>query len=251
MTHDIELTRGDGVLTIELRRAEKKNAITGAMYEAMIAAFDEADRDPQTGAILIRGSEGVFTAGNDIGDFIASAQTPTAMAAWRFVENLASLETPLVAAIEGLAIGIGTTLILHCDLVYAAPDAKFKMPFVDLGLVPEAGSSLLLPQRVGLARASEMLMLAESFDAAEAHRLGLVNAILPNADLYSHATERARMLASKPRAAMATTRRLLRGDRSALNARMREEAQAFSRAMQSDEARQAFASFMARSKPAH
>jgi enoyl-CoA hydratase/carnithine racemase len=124
------------------------------------------------------------------------------------------------------------------------------MPFVDLGLVPEAGSSLLLPQRVGLARASEMLMLCESFGAEDAQRLGLVNAVVANADLYAHAAEKARVLAAKPRAAIATTRRLLRGDRPALVARMREEAQAFSRAMQSDEARQAFTSFMSRSKPA-
>jgi enoyl-CoA hydratase/carnithine racemase len=246
---DIEVTRDAGVLTITLRRTEKKNALTGAMYETMIAAFDEADGDAGIGAIVLRGSDGVFTAGNDIGDFLASTQTPSDMAAWRFVERLATLETPLIAAIEGLAIGIGTTLILHCDLVYAAPDARFRMPFVDLGLVPEAGSSLLLPERIGMAKASEFLMLGESFDAEEAHRLGLVNAIVPNADLYAHATSRAVALAAKPRAAVATTRRLLRGDRSGLASRMREEAQAFAQALQSDEARQAFMDFMTRAKP--
>lgn len=246
---DVEIVRDGAVLTIALRRTAKKNALTGAMYETMIAAFDEADGDARIGAIVLRGADGVFTSGNDIGDFIASAQTPDEMPAWRFVERLAALETPLIAAIEGLAIGIGTTLILHCDLVYAAPDALFKMPFVDLGLVPEAGSSLLLPQRIGLAKASEFLMLGESFDAAEADRLGLVNSIVPNADLYAHAAARAQALAAKPGAAVATTRRLLRGDLSALKARMNEEAQAFSQALRSDEARQAFMQFMMRAKP--
>lgn len=246
---DIETTRDGAVLTITLRRTDKKNALTAAMYGAMIGAFDEADGDARIGAVVLRGSEGVFTAGNDIGDFLASAQTPSDMAAWRFIERLATLETPLIAAIEGLAIGIGTTLVLHCDLVYAAPDARFRMPFVDLGLVPEAGSSLLLPERIGMAKASEFLMLGESFDAAEAHCLGLVNAIVPNADLYTHAASRAAALAAKPRAAVATTRRLLRGDRSGLAARMREEAQAFAQALQSEEARKAFMDFMTRAKP--
>lgn len=247
MTGTIDITRDEGVLIVSLNRPDKKNALTSAMYEAMIEGFAEADRDPAIGAILVRGSHGVFTAGNDIGDFIASAHTPSAMAAWRFVKSLADLDTPLVAAIEGLAIGIGTTMILHCDLVYASPSARFKMPFVDLGLVPEAGSSLLLPQRVGLAKASEFLLLGEAFDAMEAYRLGLVNAVVSEDELHAHAVSRAKLLASKPRAAVATTRRLLRGDKSALTARMRDEAQAFSHAMQSDDARDAFNAFMNRS----
>jgi enoyl-CoA hydratase/carnithine racemase len=245
---DIEITRADSVLTLRLARSAKKNALTALMYETMIDAFTQATDDPQIGAILLRGGDGIFTAGNDIADFIAAAQQPGDMAAMRFVEALARLDTPLVAAIEGAAIGIGATLMLHCDLVYAAPDARFHMPFVDLGLVPEAGSSLLLPQRIGLARASEILLLGDSFDAAEAHRLGLVNEIVSADLLYTHAQARAAALAAKPRAALAATRRLLRGDRAELQAQMTREGDAFAKALTSGEAQKAFMAFMARSK---
>jgi len=245
---DIEITRADSVLTLRLARSAKKNALTALMYETMIDAFTQATDDPQIGAILLRGGDGIFTAGNDIADFIAAAQHPGDMAAMRFVEALARLDTPLVAAIEGAAIGIGATLMLHCDLVYAAPDARFHMPFVDLGLVPEAGSSLLLPQRIGLARASEILLLGDSFDAAEAHRLGLVNEIVSADLLYTHAQARAAALAAKPRAALAATRRLLRGDRAELQAQMTREGDAFAKALTSGEAQKTFMAFMARSK---
>ena len=245
---DIEITRADGVLTLRLARSAKKNALTALMYETMIDAFTQATDDPQIGAIVLRGGDGIFTAGNDIADFIAAAQQPGDMAAMRFVEALARLDTPLVAAIEGAAIGIGATLMLHCDLVYAAPDARFHMPFVDLGLVPEAGSSLLLPQRIGLARASEILLLGDSFDAAEAHRLGLVNDIVSADLLYTHAQARAAALAAKPRAALAATRRLLRGDRAELQAQMTREGDAFAKALTSGEAQKTFMAFMARSK---
>jgi enoyl-CoA hydratase/carnithine racemase len=245
---DIEITRADGVLTIRLARTQKKNALTSAMYDAMTSAFADAQRDADIGSIVIRGGDGVFTAGNDIQDFIAAAQAPGEMAALRFIEALAQLETPLVAAIEGVAVGVGATLMLHCDLVYAAPGASFRMPFVDLGLVPEAGSSLLLPRRIGMARASEILLLGEAFDAATAHRLGLVNAILPTDELYSHAQARAAALAKKPRAALAATRRLLRGDGADLRAHMRREAEAFAAALRSGEAQKAFMAFMSRSK---
>lgn len=246
---DVLVTRADGVLTIRLARPQKKNALTAAMYEAMIDGFAQAGRDDAIGAVLIRGGEGVFTAGNDIQDFIAAAaQAPADMAAARFVVALARLEKPIVAAVEGVAVGVGATLTLHCDLVYAAPDARFSMPFVDLGLVPEAGSSLLLPQRVGMARASEILLLGEAIGAQDAHGLGLVNAVLPAGRLYDHAQERAAALARKPRAAMMAARRLLRGDRADLHAQMRREVEAFAQALKSGEAQKAFMAFMARSK---
>lgn len=244
----IETTTIDGVLVVTLRRAEKKNALTAAMYEDLIAAFARAEAEAEIGAILLRGRDGVFTAGNDIADFIAAARNPSDMAAWRFVQALAHLDTPLVAAIEGAAVGVGATLTLHCDLVYAAPDAQFKMPFVDLGVVPEAGTSLLLPRRVGMAKASEILLLGRGYDAQEALRLGLVNAIVPKESLYEHAQTQAAALARKPRGALAAARRLLRGDRAELDAQMAREAKAFSNALQSGEAQKAFASFMARGK---
>ena len=139
---DVLVSRDGAVLVLTLARPQKKNALTGAMYEALIEAFETANKDDDIAVILLRGSGGVFTAGNDIGDFIANASNPQTMAAYRFVEALAQNDTPLVLAIEGPAIGIGTTMLLHCDLAYATSDAHFKMPFVDLGLVPEAGSSL-------------------------------------------------------------------------------------------------------------
>ena len=194
---------------------------------------------------MLSGKGGVFTAGNDIADFLAVAARGTGdFPAWRFVSKLAEFEKPLIAAIDGLAVGVGTTLCFHCDLVYASPAARFQMPFVNLGLVPEAGSSLLAPQRFGRAKAAEFLLLAEPFGADEALRLGLVNAVLPQAELMAHAMGRAAALAAKPRAALLATRRLLRGDPEALRARMAEEMHAFSAALKSPEAHAAFQAFL-------
>lgn len=243
---DVLISRDGAVLVITLARPQKKNALTGAMYEALIAAFDSAARDDDLAVILLRGSGGVFSAGNDIGDFIASAHAPHSMAAYRFVETLAQNETPLVLAIEGPAIGIGTTMLLHCDLAFATADAQFKMPFVDLGLVPEAGSSLLLPQRIGMVRAAELLLQGKGFSAARALDLGLINAIVPVQALDNHAAREAAALAAKPRHALRAARRLLQGDRGPLLARIREEGAAFAAALQSGEAQKAFQSFMAK-----
>ena len=241
---DVLVSRDGPVLVLTLARPQKKNALTGAMYEALIEAFQNAEQDEDIAVILLRGSGGVFTAGNDIGDFIAHASSPQTMAAYRFVEKLAGLEVPLVLAIEGPAIGIGTTMLLHCDLAYATADAHFKMPFVDLGLVPEAGSSLLLPQRIGMARATEMLLQGKGFSASRALDLGLINAIVPVQALENHAAREAVALAAKPRAALRAARRLMRGNRQELLAHIREEAVAFAAALQSGEAQKAFQSFM-------
>jgi len=245
LTRDIEIAREGAVMSAAFARPQKKNAITGAMYEALIEAFEAAERDPDVGALVLSGKGGVFTAGNDIADFLAVAARGTGdFPAWRFVSKLAEFEKPLIAAIDGLAIGVGTTLCFHCDLVYAAPAARFQMPFVNLGLVPEAGSSLLAPQRFGRAKAAEFLLLAEPFGADEALKLGLVNAVLPQAELMGHAMGRAAALAAKPRAALLATRRLLRGDAEALKARMAEEMHAFSAALKSPEAHAAFQAFL-------
>ena len=174
MTKDIEVSRDGAVMSAAFARPQKKNAITGAMYEALIEAFEDAERDPSVGAFVLSGKGGVFTAGNDLGDFVALATGAAAandgrdFPAGRFTRKLAEFEKPLIAAVDGLAVGIGTTLCFHCDLVYATPEARFQMPFVNLGLVPEAGSSLLAPQRFGRAKAAEFLLLAEPFDAAGA-----------------------------------------------------------------------------------
>jgi enoyl-CoA hydratase/carnithine racemase len=248
MTHGIEVRRDGAVLSAAFDRPEKKNAITSAMYEALIETFDQAERDPDVGALVLSGNGGAFTAGNDIADFLAASTAGSRdlheAPAWRFISKLARFEKPLVAAVQGLAVGLGTTLCFHCDLVYASPDARFHMPFVNLGLVPEAGSSLLAPLRFGRARASEFLLLAEPFDAETARQLGLVNALMPESTLLAHAMSKAAALAAKPRSALLATRRLLRGDPAALKARMDEETEAFAAALSSGEARAAFMAFM-------
>ena len=235
------------VLRVTLARPEKKNALTADMYEAFIAAIVHAEKEA-IGALLIEGSGGVFTAGNDIGDFLAHSDDFQNAPALRFIRALAVCDTPIVAAIEGDAIGVGTTMLLHCDLVYAAPSARFRMPFVDLGLVPEAAASLLFPQRIGLAKASEFLLLGDSFDAETAARLGIVNALVPAHELAATALRQAQRLAEKPRAALRATRRLLRGDRADVLARIEAEAAAFAKALRSEEARKAMTAFMTRTK---
>lgn len=245
---NMRIERQDTVLLIVFDRPEKKNALTRVMYAAATEALAEADRDEDIGAILFTGAGGFFTAGNDIGDFLEAKGELGEFPAFAFIRALAGCETPLVAAIEGVAIGIGATLMLHCDLVYAAPSAAFRMPFVDLGLVPEAAASLLLPRRVGMAKAAQLLLLGEPFDAKEAVRLGLVNEIVAPDDLKSFALERAGRLAKKPRAALAATRRLMRGDRRDILDRIDEEGRLFALALQSGEARAAFAAFVSKSK---
>jgi enoyl-CoA hydratase/carnithine racemase len=245
MTQDIEVAREGAVLSAAFARPQKKNAITGLMYDALTEAFEVAERDSDVGAFVLSGKGGVFTAGNDIADFLGVAARGSGdFPAWRFVSKLAEFEKPLVAAVDGLAIGVGTTLLFHCDLVYATPEARFQMPFVNLGLVPEAGSSLLAPLRFGRAKATEFLLLAEPFGADEALRLGLVNAVLPQSELMGHAMSKAAELAAKPRAALLATRRLMRGDNEALKAQMAEEMHTFSAALKSPEAHAAFQAFL-------
>ena len=159
MSVGIEVRREGAVVVVAFDRPEKKNAITSAMYETLIDVFDKAERDSEVGALVLSGNGGVFTAGNDIADFLEARAECGELPAFTFIKTLAACETPLVAAIEGIAIGIGATMMLHCDLVYVAPGTVFRLPFVDLGLVPEAASSLLLPRRAGMAKAAESLLL--------------------------------------------------------------------------------------------
>ena len=248
MSEHIKISREGAVLHVTMARPDKKNALSSAMYEAMLAALEEAERDDAVRCVMFQGSGGVFTAGNDIGDFLGHARDMFKAPGFRFIKALAACQTPMVAAVEGVAVGIGTTMLLHCDLAYAAPSAMFKMPFVDLGLVPEAGSSLLLPELAGMKKATELLMLSESFDAAEALRIGLINAVVPAEKLIAHAGARAQLIAAKPAAALKATRRLMRGDPARVTARIDEEGVAFAKALASPEARGAFMQFMERGK---
>ena len=241
---DVLIEKRDGVLRLTMNRPDKKNALTGPMYDAMTAALKEAKGDDAIRAILLDGAGGSFTAGNDLGDFLAVAQGKGQSRAFPFIEAVALLEKPIVAAVDGVAVGVGTTILFHCDLVYATPEAKFRMPFVDLGLVPEAASSVLAPLRVGMAKASELILLAEPFGGEEAARLGIVNRVVPASELGAVAFEAARKLAAKPPQALHASRALLRGDRKDISAVMKRESDAFAKALQSDDAKRAFEAFL-------
>lgn len=243
MSGEVIATTAGRVARIALARPEKKNALTGEMYAQLAAALLAAGRDPQVRVVLLQGSRECFTAGNDISDFLKRAPEESSPVFGLF-QVLPALEKPVVAAVAGPAVGIGTTLLLHCDLVYATPGASFATPFLDLGLVPEAGSSLLMPARMGYARAFEMLVLGEIFAAERARGAGLVNAIVPTAELEDTVMAAARRLAAKPPEALAAARRLMRGDRSAIIACIDAETSAFRERLASAEAVEAFEAFL-------
>ena len=247
MSEHVAIIEHQGVMEIHLDRPDKKNALTAAMYRAMIAALADASAREAIGAVLIAGRGDAFCAGNDLADFMAGPEG--GMAAFDFIQAIATFDKPLVAAVQGLAVGVGTTMLLHCDLIYAAPDARFIMPFVNLGLVPEAGSSLLAPAILGHAKAAAMLMLGEPLDAEAADRAGLVTAVVPGDSLLDHARTKAAALVAKPPQALAATRRLMRGDPASLASRMAQEADLFRQAMASPEAREAFTAFFEKRPP--
>ena len=248
MSDEIILAKLNGVLSITLARPHKKNALTAAMYNAMIVGLDEAEADEAIAAVLMKGSGGVFTAGNDIGDFLAAAQGGAHdMAAFRFIRRIALFGKPIIAAIEGPAIGIGSSMCPHCDFLYAAPGAQFAMPFVKLGILPEGASSLFVPRKFG-ARAGEMLLLGEAFSAEAAAAIGFITAVVPAERLYAHAQEKGEALAGLPRKSMLAARALMRGDRADVLARIDEEGRQIQAMLASPEAIAAFKAFMARGK---
>src|SRR6516164_6310467 len=251
MTQEIEISVDNGVQVIRLLRADKKNALTGPMYQAMSAALEEAEKSDAIAAHVFMGSGGVFTAGNDINDFVRRAQDGSQHAApsQMFIGRLPRVTRPMIAAVDGLAVGIGVTLLLHCDLVYATPVASFRAPFVDLGLIQEAGSSMLGPARLGYARAFELLVLGEVWTAERALAAGLINAVVPAAELEATAVGAARRLGAKPRAAMLAARRLLRGDPGLISATIAREAAEYRTLLRTPEAAEAFAAFLEKRKP--
>ena len=247
---DISTSKDKGIFTIEFNRPEKKNAITAAMYQAMADALKEADADAEVRVILIQGKPEIFTAGNDLEDFLKNPPKGSDSPVFRFMAALSRVAKPVVAAVSGAAVGIGTTLLMHCDLVYAADNAKFSMPFTQLGLCPEFGSSALLPQMAGHQRAAEKLMLGEPFLAAEAHGLGIVTKVLPLAELFAYAQAQAAKLAALPASSIRTTKRLMKGSQSAaLDAKMAEEGKSFGEMLGSPEAKEAFTAFFEKRKP--
>ena len=249
MSDQIAVSVQDRVLTIRMNRPEKKNALTGAMYNAMSEALANADGDTDVRAILITGVPDCFTAGNDISDF-ANAKPGQSSPAIRFLETLAATAKPVLAAVDGVAIGIGTTMLLHCDLVYATPSARFQLPFVNLGLCPEAASSLILPSLMGTHRAAELLLFGEPFGADVARDLGIVNQLLAQSELLATTTAKAQLLAQKPPASLRTTKMLLKsGQSDAIKHAMAREGQHFAALLQGPEAKEAMAAFLERRKP--
>ncbi|MEO0601236.1 MAG: enoyl-CoA hydratase-related protein [Myxococcota bacterium] len=236
------------VTTITIDRPEARNALTPEMYEAMTATLASASRDPDVRVVVFAGTGGQFTAGNDIASFAGGLPDDLAdSAAFRFAFAIAMFDKPLVAAVDGYAIGVGATMLLHVDFVYATQATVLRFPFVDLGLVPEAGSSLLLPERVGRLPAAELLLLGEPVDATRAHSLGLVNSVVDGESALDAAMATAQKLAAKPPLALQRTRALLRQtDREALRALMHDEVAAFGEALRGTEAQAVVHAFLTR-----
>jgi len=250
MSEAVRIGLTDGVFRIEMARPEKKNALTAEMYRTMADALASADADPAVRVILISGAGGNFTAGNDLADFLEMPPMDESAPVYRFIEGFAKLQKPFVAAVEGVAVGVGTTMLLHCDLVYAGSGARFALPFANLGLTPEAASSLLLPLCIGHARAAEMLMLGEAFSAQVALETGIVNAVLPDAQVLDHAIERCRKLTTQPAASLRLTKQLMkRAQQALIRETMSVEAEVFRQRLVSAEAKEAFAAFFEKRKP--
>ena len=246
MADGVEISRDGATTILRLARPEKKNALTAVMYEALGAALEEASGDETVAAVVLLGSPGIFSAGNDIGDFVRSAAAGHGIgpSILPFLRALATADRPLIAGVDGPAVGIGTTLLLHCDVVLASPQAVFRTPFLDLGLVPEAGSSLLAPRLIGHGRAFALLVLGRDFDSERAMAAGLVTEIVAAAELEERALAVARELAAKPRQALLASRRLLRGDSVEVLERIETEAEIFAERLASPEAQAAFTRFI-------
>lgn len=247
MREHVRVERGAGVLAITLNRPERRNAITVAMYGVLAKAIAGAWDDGETRAITIRGEGKDFAAGNDLADFLEADPRGEDIPVWRLLRALAECEIPIVAAVHGNCVGIGTTMLLHCDLVIAAEDSRFSMPFVDLGLVPEAASSLLFPRLAGRRRAARYLLLAEPFGAEEALAIGLASHVVPLAELDHALQEVTSRLLAKPCEALRLTQGLLRhGARDEMLERMKLESTEFAERLDSSEAKQAIGDFFAR-----
>ena len=239
-----------GVMTLTLNRVDKKNSFTAAMYATLADALTQAATDNAVRVVLFQGHETVFSAGNDIGDFLNKPPNGPDAPVFRFLHAVATCPKPLMAAVCGPAVGIGTTLLLHCDLVYAGDNAMFSMPFVNLGLCPEAASTLLVPKLMGYQRAAEVLLMGDPFMAEAALEVGLVNRVVPPTEASALAQQQARRLAAKPLSSVMETKRLLKASLTpAVLERMREEGAVFGRMLQEPAAKEAFSAFLDKRKP--
>jgi enoyl-CoA hydratase/carnithine racemase len=247
---DILIDNTAGVMTITFNRVDKKNSLTGAMYAAMADALDQASADVSVRAVVFQGHETIFSAGNDIGDFLNAPPATNESPVFRFLRGISTFPKPVIAAVCGPAVGIGTTLLFHCDLVYAGDNAAFSMPFVNLGLCPEAASSYLAPQLMGYGRAAEALLLGEPFMAEAALEMGLISRIVPPAEAAALAQRQAQKLAAKPLSSLIETKRLMKkGQAPVVAERMLEEGVSFGRMLREPAAREAFTAFMEKRRP--
>jgi enoyl-CoA hydratase/carnithine racemase len=239
-----------GVARIRFDRLDKKNAITVQMYAQLGAALAAADADKQVRAVLLSGTAECFTAGNDVADFLKAPRDPGSSPARALFDALPNMKKPVVAAVGGPAIGIGTTLLLHCDLVYAAPNARFQLPFVPLAIVPEFGSTFLLPRIAGYQRAAELLLLGQPFTAQKAQEAGIVTEVVPQERLLEHSLQVANALAALPPESIRLTKRLLKARYAeALAAAIEEETRLFTERLSSPEAKEAMSAFLEKRKP--
>jgi enoyl-CoA hydratase/carnithine racemase len=248
---DINTERSGSILRVELNRPAKKNAITAAMYTSLAEIFGDAGKDEAVRVVLWHGAGDVFCAGNDMGDFLKNPPGPDNFPQGRLMDALIGFEKPIVAAVQGAAIGGGTTMLTHCDFVYAGESAKFQVPFINLALVPEFGSSLSVPARMGHLRAAELFLLGEPFTATRAAELGLVTRVVPDRDLLATATETAQKLAAKPSGALRASKRLIK---QASIGQLREaalkiEPPVFFERLRSAEAKEAFSAFLEKRPP--
>jgi enoyl-CoA hydratase/carnithine racemase len=249
-TNQIISERSDGIQTLRINRPDKKNALNLAMYKALADGLREADSDNSVRVILISGSDDCFTSGNDLADFLAAPSIGPESPVMQFLTAISEARKPIVAAVNGLAVGIGVTMLLHCDLVYAGSCATFQMPFVNLGLCPEAGSTLLLPRIMGHQRAAELLLLGEPFNADKACSLGIVTAVCPDSDLLTTVQNKALQLSAQPAAAVRLAKKLLKRDyATSLKETIAEEGVQFISRLKSPEASEALQAFMQRRKP--
>lgn len=250
MSEHIKTEVRDRIARIQLNRLDKKNALTADMYQAMADALRAADADPQVRVVLIHGSAECFCAGNDLKDFLEKPPHGDDSPVFQFLLAISSAAKPIVAAVGGPAVGIGTTMLLHCDLVYAAGDARFQLPFVPLGITPEAASSLLLPMSAGYQRAAELLLLGQPFDAAKAHAAGFITEVVDKSALLERATSAAAQLAALPPTSVRLTKSLMRRCHAqAVQEHMHLESLTFRERLNSPEAKEAMTAFFEKRKP--
>jgi enoyl-CoA hydratase/carnithine racemase len=247
---DIATERTEGILRVELNRPEKRNAMTSSMYAKLADIFNDTAADERIRVVLWHGAGDAFSAGNDVEDFLRNPPGPGDSPQARLMNALVDFDKPLIAAVRGAAVGGGTTMLLHCDFVYAGESTRFQMPFINLAVVPEFGSTYLVPLTIGHIRAAELILLGLPFDARRAFELGLVTQVVPDQDLLRVATETARKLTHKPAAALQASKRLLkRSFHEQIRAAMKAENEAFSAQVRSEEAKEALTAFLEKRPP--